>query len=411
MANHQPKSDPFAKVALIVGLALILLTVLILVNSLINTIKRNSIDGEIDTSALVANKSTLTAANIQAIGEVATSDGAGAAPTAARSGEDVYQAVCAACHDTGAANAPKLDDKAAWEPRVATGFDALMNTAVKGKGAMPARGGQNVPDGELKAAIAYMTTTAGFSLDAPKDEAAEKEPTEATADTTTADTTTTDTTTTDTTTTDTTTTDTATEAKPEAVAAPTSTEAEAAQPAATTEAPESATTSAPSAPEAATAPSTPEAIEAPSTPSVPTAPDAVEAPSTPEAPATNSEAPAPSAAESIITSTVAAAATTAAVAATTAEAVAETPKSGADGKIIYKKTCFACHDMGIAGAPKIGDKALWAPRIVAGNDVMYESALKGKTSPAGAMPPKGGNMSLSDDEVKAAVDYMVNQSQ
>ena len=377
MANHQPKSDPFAKVALIAGLALILLTVLILINFLINTIQKNSIDGEIDTSAIIANKATLTAENIHSIGEVTTSDGAGAAPTATRSGEEVYKAICTACHDTGAANAPKIDDKAAWEPRVATGFDALMHSAINGKGAMPARGGQNVPDAELKATIAYMTTKAGFSLDIPKDEAtaAASEATEEKPA------------------------DIATEPKTEEApaAAQPSTEAEKAEPKAT----------APTTEEPVSAPGAPSAPEAAKAPSTPTAPNAVVAPSTPEAPATNSETPAPSAA---VENTAAAVATTAVVAAAT-ETVAPATKSGINGEAIYKKTCFACHDMGIAGSPKLGDKAAWAPRIATGNDTIYQSAIKGKTSPTGAMPPKGGNMSLSDDEVKAAVDYMVSQSQ
>ena len=76
------------------------------------------------------------------------------------------------------------------------------------------------------------------------------------------------------------------------------------------------------------------------------------------------------------------------------------------GEQVYHKTCFACHDSGVAGAPKLGDKAAWAPRIAGGMDDMYHTALKGE----GAMPAKGGNSALSDDEVKAAVDYMVSKS-
>jgi cytochrome c5 len=68
--------------------------------------------------------------------------------------------------------------------------------------------------------------------------------------------------------------------------------------------------------------------------------------------------------------------------------------------------CFSCHDSGVAGAPKLGDKAAWAPRIATGNDAMYATSLNGK----GAMPAKGGNPALSDAEVKAAVDFMVAQS-
>lgn len=78
----------------------------------------------------------------------------------------------------------------------------------------------------------------------------------------------------------------------------------------------------------------------------------------------------------------------------------------ADGEAVYKASCASCHASGVAGAPKVGDKAAWAAGIKKGNAGLYEVALKGK----GMMPAKGGNAKLSDDEVKAAVDYMVSKS-
>jgi cytochrome c5 len=78
------------------------------------------------------------------------------------------------------------------------------------------------------------------------------------------------------------------------------------------------------------------------------------------------------------------------------------PAAAGAGKATYDTTCMACHGTGAAGAPKLGDKAAWAPRLKTGLAALHASALKGK----GAMPPKGGNASLSDDAVKAAVDYM-----
>jgi len=76
------------------------------------------------------------------------------------------------------------------------------------------------------------------------------------------------------------------------------------------------------------------------------------------------------------------------------------------GEEVYQKACGVCHDNGVAGAPKLGDKTAWTPRIAEGMDVLYHTALQGE----GAMPAKGGNASLSDAETKAAVDYMVENS-
>jgi cytochrome c5 len=77
--------------------------------------------------------------------------------------------------------------------------------------------------------------------------------------------------------------------------------------------------------------------------------------------------------------------------------------SATEGKAVYDQTCHVCHGTGLAGSPKFGDKAAWAPRIATGMDTLYNAALHGLR----AMPPKGGNASLSDAQVKAAVDYMV----
>jgi cytochrome c5 len=86
-----------------------------------------------------------------------------AAPAAPRSGKEVFGSVCTACHSTGAAGAPKVGDKAAWEPRAAQGMDALMHSAINGKNAMPPRGGNpTVTDEELKATIEYMLKETGL---------------------------------------------------------------------------------------------------------------------------------------------------------------------------------------------------------------------------------------------------------
>lgn len=80
------------------------------------------------------------------------------------------------------------------------------------------------------------------------------------------------------------------------------------------------------------------------------------------------------------------------------------------GKSVYGKTCALCHAAGVAGAPKPGDKADWGPRIAQGKDTLYAHALGGFTGAKGLMPARGGAVSLTDDEVKAAVDYIVDQS-
>lgn len=80
-----------------------------------------------------------------------------------------------------------------------------------------------------------------------------------------------------------------------------------------------------------------------------------------------------------------------------------------DGAQIFSQTCAACHMAGIAGAPKVGDKAQWQSRIAKGVDTLYGSALNGVQGQQAVMPAKGGNASLSELEVKAAVDYMVAQ--
>jgi cytochrome c5 len=224
------------------------------------------------------------------------------APKVLQSGQAVFTAVCAACHATGAAGAPKAGDSAAWGPRIAQGYDTLLQHALQGIRAMPAKGGNpDLDDVEVARAVVYMTNQSGAKF---------KEPEVPTAPAT-------------------------------KVAA-------------------AGTTTAP-APAAPTTPATPAA-------------------SVPNAQA--SAAPAPAAA------------------AAPAAASADT------GKQLYSTTCVACHGAGIAGAPKFGDKAVWAPRVAQGQNVLYEHALKGFQGKAGMMPPKGGS-TAPDADVKAAVDYMV----
>lgn len=82
----------------------------------------------------------------------------------------------------------------------------------------------------------------------------------------------------------------------------------------------------------------------------------------------------------------------------------------ARGKAVWAETCQPCHGTGLGGAPLIGNKTQWAPRIAQGMDMLYGHALKGFTGLQGEMPARGGNDKLSDDAVKAAVSFMVSQS-
>jgi cytochrome c5 len=84
-------------------------------------------------------------------------------------------------------------------------------------------------------------------------------------------------------------------------------------------------------------------------------------------------------------------------------AAASAPALAADGKAVYDKVCSVCHASGVANAPKLGDKSAWAPRAATGKDALLGSVLSGK----GAMPPRAGSADLKDDDIKAAVDFML----
>lgn len=203
------------------------------------------------------------ATRLKPVADIAFADAGSGAPADPRGGEEVYNSVCSACHASGAAGAPKFGDQGAWAARIKLGAQALLNSVLKGKGAMPPRGGgAELSDLELERATVYLANHAGAKFEAP------------------------------------------------AAAAPT---------------------------------------------------------------------------------------------AAPAKAAAAAPAAGtAEGRKIYETTCVACHATGVAGAPKAGDKAAWAPRLKAGMNALYANTLKGK----GAMPPKGGNAALAEDQIKAAVDYL-----
>jgi len=242
------------------------------------------------------------------------------ASTELRGGEEVYKTVCSACHDTGVAGAPKIGDTAAWAPRVETGLDALVQSSLKGKGAMPPQGGGQFHDTEIARAVVYLANQGGAKFDEPQAADGATAPAASEA------------------------------AAPSAAAAPAESQPAAAAPAPTAAAPAPA--------EAA-----------------PAADDKTEAAA---APATSEAAPKQASAGDV-----------------------------AAGEKVYKGTCAVCHDNGVAGAPKYGDAATWKPRLEQGFDVLVKHSIDGIR----AMPPRGGNGRLYDEELRDSVAYMIDAVQ
>ena len=114
-------------------------------------------------AAGAVNPEKAIAERIQKVGMVEIRD----ANRPLRAGEEVYKGQCAACHATGAAGAPKFADAGAWTARIATGFETLVQSALKGKGAMAPQGGGDFNDTEIARAVAYMANAAGAKFAEP----------------------------------------------------------------------------------------------------------------------------------------------------------------------------------------------------------------------------------------------------
>ena len=112
--------------------------------------------GAVETDKTVALR-------IQTVGSIESRD----ANRALKSGEEVYKAQCTACHAAGLAGSPKFGDAGAWAPRIKTGYDALLTSALKGKGAMGAQGGGDYQDTEIGRAVVYLTASAGGKFAMP----------------------------------------------------------------------------------------------------------------------------------------------------------------------------------------------------------------------------------------------------
>lgn len=288
--HESPIKTPKQLIAVVIAAFLIPIIIIVL---LVNFVGHGSLEGAGSTqTAEAVNNRIAPVASL----EIKDPN----APRVYKTGEQVYKEVCAACHATGAAGAPKYGTAADWSARIGQGFNGLLNAVLHGKGAMPPRAGtspDDLSDYELGRAVVYMADAGGAKFPEPP--------------------------------------------------AP--------------------------APAAAGAPAQAEAAA-------------------PAAPAAAAPAPAPAA--------PAAAAPAAPAAAAPAAVAAASPEVG---KKVYEQVCAACHAAGVAGAPKFGDKAAWAPRIAEGMDAIHNFALKGK----GVMPPKGG-YGGPDADVIAASNYMVN---
>ncbi len=123
----------------------------------------NYVVSQTKPSAGAAPTAESVAARIQKVGAVQVRD----ANRPLKAGEDVYKAQCAACHAAGLAGSPKVGDKTAWSPRIKTGYEALLNSALKGKNAMGAQGGGEHNDTEIGRAVVYMANASGAKFAEP----------------------------------------------------------------------------------------------------------------------------------------------------------------------------------------------------------------------------------------------------
>ena len=159
MPHEGPIKTPKQLVAAVVASFLIpIVAIILLVNYVATQPKEGAGAAVLDAQAV--------AARIAPVGTVEVRDASN--PATLKTGEQVYQAQCAACHNAGAAGAPKLGDAAAWGKRIKEGYDHLLTSALKGKGAMGAQGGGDYSDFEIARAVVYMANQGGGKFAEPK---------------------------------------------------------------------------------------------------------------------------------------------------------------------------------------------------------------------------------------------------
>ncbi len=159
MPHEGPIKTPKQLVAAVVASFLIpIVAIILLVNYVATQPKEGAGAAVLDAQAV--------AARIAPVGTVEVRDASN--PATLKTGEQVYQAQCAACHNAGAAGAPKLGDAGAWGKRIKEGYDHLLTSALKGKGAMGAQGGGDYSDFEIGRAVVYLTNQSGAKFPEPK---------------------------------------------------------------------------------------------------------------------------------------------------------------------------------------------------------------------------------------------------
>ena len=162
--NHQgPIRTPKQLVAAVVASFVIPIVAIILLANFVNFGSKTGAGSDGMSEDAVGRR-------IQPVGRIEVKDAAN--PGVLKTGEQVFQAQCSACHAAGLAGAPKFGDTAAWAPRIKTGYDALLNSALKGKNAMAAQGGGDFNDTEIGRAVVYMANKGGAKFDEPKAPAA-----------------------------------------------------------------------------------------------------------------------------------------------------------------------------------------------------------------------------------------------
>src|SRR5690625_3712599 len=267
-----------------------------------------------------------------------------------KTGEEVYNSTCATCHAEGVSDAPKYGDADAWAPYIDEGYDEMLEVALNGRGAMPAKGGNNsLDDLEVERAMVYMANAAGADFDEPDVEGDAADDDQADA----------------------------ADEQDDAAAAD---EGDEATDNGDDAADEDQADAADEQDDAAAADEGDEAAD-----------NGDDAADGDQADAAENGDDADASADT---------------AAADGDEFAATDEQLEIGQKLYDSNCFACHAAGVAGAPKVGDADAWAPYTDTGLETMLEVAIKG----TGAMPPRGGS-TASDEELEAAILYMLSENE